>query len=455
MSLYDDMVQNRMILAEQTELPAEYRIVDLEALRQQIYAQDHELQARSKQYGSLQANMSISMRDVQSHLGDGDIAIEFVSFAHNEDSVMYAALTLKKGYEAPRLVPLFEQKALSVIRPKTYYKTDRLYNLVWAPLADELQGIDRVYFAPTGQLHNINIEVLPLVVRQDDTRSYYRLSSTRELTRTYIDNVASADTAVIYGGLRYEVEDKGDQGAGLQTVGTLRLLSGWDYLPGTLDEAQSIAQALRKARVNTLLLTGVAGTEASLRAQSGTRRQLLHVATHGFYYSGEDVSAHHQDDHLAGRMQREQNRVEAEDKMLTRSGLLMAGCGPALHGQDVASGEDDGILYAHEIAQLRLEGVEHVTLSACETALGDISGEGVFGLQRAFKKAGVRSMLMSLWKVDDAATRLFMTRFYSNLYGQHMTKAQSLREAQRYLRLMPEYADPVYWAGFVLLDGLE
>ena len=96
-----------------------------------------------------------------------------------------------------------------------------------------------------------------------------------------------------------------------------------------------------------------------------------------------------------------------------------------------------------------------MVLSACETALGDVSGEGVFGLQRGFKKAGAQTLLMSLWKVDDTATQLLMTEFYRNLLSGQK-KYESFLNAQRFLRQYDggRYDKPEYWAAFVLLDGI-
>lgn len=96
-------------------------------------------------------------------------------------------------------------------------------------------------------------------------------------------------------------------------------------------------------------------------------------------------------------------------------------------------GVNDGILLAKEIADMDLNGLDLIVLSACQTGLGDISGEGVFGLQRGFKKAGANTLLMSLWKVDDKATKLLMSRFYSNLIAGK-SKIESLRDAQKYVR---------------------
>ena len=91
-----------------------------------------------------------------------------------------------------------------------------------------------------------------------------------------------------------------------------------------------------------------------------------------------------------------------------------------------------------------------VVLSACETAKGDITSEGVFGLQRAFKMAGVQTIIMSLWRVNDQATQLLMTEFYNNWIGKHQSKREAFRNAQNIVRT--QYEEPEYWAGFIMLD---
>jgi CHAT domain-containing protein len=136
---------------------------------------------------------------------------------------------------------------------------------------------------------------------------------------------------------------------------------------------------------------------------------------------------------------------------MNRSGLLMAGAGNSISGLP-KSGIDDGILTSKEISSLDFTHLDLAVLSACETALGEIGSEGVFGLQRAFKKAGTHTLLMSLRKVDDNATKILMTSFYGNL--STMDKLTAFRTAQRKLRQAEggKYDHPHYWASFILLD---
>ena len=117
-------------------------------------------------------------------------------------------------------------------------------------------------------------------------------------------------------------------------------------------------------------------------------------------------------------------------------------------------GEDDGILTAREIARLDLRGTRLAVLGACETALGDVSGEGVFGLQRGFKKAGVGTILMTLWPINDASAAYLTSRFFHHL-KPGATAREALSHAQDDVRKHPEWAHPYHWAGYILLDALD
>ena len=137
---------------------------------------------------------------------------------------------------------------------------------------------------------------------------------------------------------------------------------------------------------------------------------------------------------------------------LTRCGLLFAGSNIALsgHSNDLPEGVQDGILTAKEISLMDLRDADLVVLSACETAQGDITSEGIFGLQRAFKMAGVQTIIMSLWKVNDQATQMLMTEFYTNWICKNQSKREAFKNAQNTVRA--KFEEPEYWAGFILLD---
>ena len=152
----------------------------------------------------------------------------------------------------------------------------------------------------------------------------------------------------------------------------------------------------------------------------------------------------------------DESTAPKEDKALTRSGLLFAGAQNTFDGKEIPIDVEDGILTAKDISRMDLRGTDLVVISACQSGLGEVTGDGVFGLQRGFKKAGVQTIVMSLWEVDDDATKVMMTRFYENL-AKGRNKYDAFREAQKYLRKYEKgvYDKPEYYAAFVLLDAVR
>ncbi len=144
--------------------------------------------------------------------------------------------------------------------------------------------------------------------------------------------------------------------------------------------------------------------------------------------------------------------MKSSEQPLIRSGLILAGGNYAWkHGRPLQTGEEDGILTAYEISQMDLSTTELAVLSACETGLGELRGyEGVYGLQRAFKLAGSRYLLMSLWQVPDFQTQELMTAFYTKMIDDQMSIPDAFQAARQALR--KKYPNPFYWAGFVLVE---
>lgn len=397
----------------------------------------------------------LKWQDVQTNLANNDIAIEFVRITPTTDIPIYVAVTLRHQYEMPRIIPLFIEENLEQVSDTLYYQCPEMYNLVWKPLQEELQGVKNIYFSPSGRLHNIGIEYLP----EMESFNIYRLSSTRELVTK--ESQETEKKAVLYGGLDYaamidsasvvisvaKIEEKFKERANVRGMG---LRGGKEYLEHTKIEVDDIGRELNEAQWVCLLDTASLGTEESFKSLSGKRVGCMHISTHGFYYTQQAaVNTGYNFLLLNDKMASE------EDKALTRTGLIMSGANHILDGDTIPDNVEDGILTAKEIADVDLRGLDLVVLSACQTGLGDISqGEGVFGLQRGFKKAGAKSILMSLWEVDDKATQILMTQFYKNLLSGQ-SKRLSLLSAQKYLRDFNGgiYDKPQYWAAFILLDA--
>jgi len=203
-------------------------------------------------------------------------------------------------------------------------------------------------------------------------------------------------------------------------------------LLGTELEARTIQSLFHDATV----LTGSRATESALKAAVAPK--LLHIATHGFFLQDGQTSeaAHTQLPSRAIKSDRSENP-------LLRSGLALAGANLR------STGNDDGILTALEASGLNLWTTKLVTLSACDTGLGEVkSGEGVYGLRRAFVLAGAESLVMSLWPVSDYITREIMTRYYKNL-KIGMGRGAALRRVQLEMLKRKDHQHPFFWASFI------
>lgn len=433
----------------------EKRQMNADSLASVIEREEKQLVESSKELGDYTRDLAINWHDVQNKLSDTDIAIEFADFM-DQDQHTYVALVLAKNMTAPEIVKIPIGKTNSA----TYYTTPDLYNTIWQPLQKYLQGIKSVYFAPSGIFHSIAIEYLPDDSGEIFANKYnaYRLTSTRELALTRASNPEKK--ASVYGGIIYNFA-KGDwqdlKNSKDQIVAEFRDIpdfeneetqrAGIGFLKGAQIESEEVSAILRDGEYLVAEGSDVNATEESFKKLSGTGVKILHIATHGFYEpEGKKKSF---SDYLTTG-----NKNNKEDLSLSRSGLFLAGAASALDPikrKDIPEGVEDGILTAKEISRLDFQGLDLVVLSACQTGLGEITGEGVFGLQRGFKKAGAQTIVMSLWKVDDAATKDLMTEFYKNLMGG-MTKREAFVESQEQLR--KKYTDPKKWAAFIMVDAM-
>lgn len=418
--------------------------------------------------------LSISWQDVANRLADNDVAIEFYRTSLKE----YGALIIKKGWKAPQIVKLNTyvkmgrkyktlenslQSTIDDFKDERQVSQESMWALSQAIWTDKLISLlpeetdAKVYFSADGLLQLVGIESLPFNNPEDsesanmsDIYNLYRLSSTRVIALDITESTARGH-ATLYGDILYKVEDSIMKRESQQYVGTGGITRHFrgaindviPQLPQTRLEVDLIASTLvqnGKMQVDTLMREK--GNEESFKNLNGIQQRILHIATHGYYYQEEFDSII-------------SNESEYQiDLSMQRTGLLLAGAQNAMN-EELPEGVDDGILTAYEISHVDLNNLDIAVLSACETALGDVTKDGVAGLQRGFKQAGTKSLLMSLWKVDDAATCKLMTEFYSNWIGKKMTKHQALEVAKKTVRETKGWEDPKYWAAFILLDGLD
>lgn len=431
------------------------------ASMKRVHQLETDLTSRCRSYGEVTSFMEVDYQKVKQSLHDGNVLLDFTDFVPGNGSRVYAAYIIDNRQEYPLLKELFTESSidsLNVSQPHQYYSGhygDALYRLLWEPLKDYVKEGDVVFYVPSQFLFQIAPEALPAGDGSvlGDHYHFVRLSSARELVnynpKLAIAHVEGRNDAVLYGDLRYDLgynemqkeSNKYDIPPMLVMRGNdepLRGDSSFHRLPGSKKEITSVAKELKKAGLSVLPFSGPEGTQESFVSLSGNSPGIIHLATHGFYYTPDEAE---RIDYLKG----------CTDAM-SLSGLVLAGGNAAWLGKDLPDGVLGGILRASDIARMDLTGVEMVVLSACHSGKGEATAEGLYGLQRAFKKAGVKTIVMSLWAESDVVGPEFMLAFYKHLVnGNKWDKRDAFEKAKSEIR--DKYPDmPSYWAGFVMLD---
>ena len=406
--------------------------------------------------------MGIVWSDIQKKLTNDDIVIDFITTQDDSDNRIYHALVIDNRCEYPNMITLFKESDLEKLSHiNTTTDLEQLGNYIWKPILDQYEQVENIYFSPDGILHKLPIEFCYVAGISEMMEQYnmYRLSSIKEIL--FPNSVKPNTTAVLYGGLDYDMLTKesmnDNDGKEYSLFRSINDRGGFEPLLSTLEEVDEISNLLAGQKVSTSLYTGKDGTEETFVNLSGKDVNILHLSTHGMYVGPNSLKQKKLENNFnfLELITNEKDPVK-EDVVLTHSFLVMSGGNKHTQREIIGTGESDGILTASEISYVDLSKVDIVVLSACESGLGDLENDGIYGLQRGFKKAGVKTILMSLDKVDDEATKILMVEFYRNLMiGK--TKQQSLHNAQQYLRKVEngKYDNPKYWASFIMLDGLN
>ncbi len=408
--------------------------VNLDSIEVATNAMEKRLSERSKDFSEGYSTNKISYSRIRDLLTDNEAVVEIIRVKKFDqgftDDSKYVALILKKGVEAP-LVKVFQNGQQLETRYAKFYRNaiqqkiadDYSYDQYWGPIDAELQNKKVVYFSPDGVFNQINLNTLKkpggnyVINRYDLTI----LGNSKDL-------IALRNKKAVVAGKNATLLGFPDYGG-----------SGIAALPGTKAEIDAIANILKPSGFQLNVLTQTSATESKLKSVKGPA--LLHIATHGYFLKDVDKSG------SAFGVAME----NANDNPLLRSGIMLAGAANTLSGgamPNLAS-NDNGILTAYEAMNMNLEGTQLIVLSACETGLGEVkAGEGVYGLQRAFLVAGADALIMSLWKVDDAATQQLMKNFYAG-WIKLGNKQKAFKQAQ--LQLMTKYKEPYYWGAFVMM----
>ena len=434
------------------------------------------------------ARASTNLADIQRVLPANATLVSFVRYARARPSdalqgsqkatLSYAAFVIRGGSRTVTFVPLGtastvdaairawrnevsgqgNRVVLSAAQGEAAYRTiaDRLRQVIWDPLNAGTAGTAMVYIVPDGDVNLVNIGALSdgngrYLVEGDSVIHY--LSTERDLV-TPRPRAAPTGTLLAVGGPAFgDREGTGTRPAssraGCDAVSQLH----FDNLPGSLREVTEISEMWPAPTDRVTILSGRSATETAVKNALNGRR-VVHLATHGFFF-GEDCAPAPSGSRAGSGATASSTKLRtierAPENPLLLSGLAFAG---ANRGPTGRPDDDDGFLTAEEVASLNLTGVEWAVLSACGTGLGEIkAGEGVFGLRRAFQIAGARTVIMSLWSVDDQATRQWMRALYEGRFKRGLDTAQAVHAASlamlRERRAKGLSTLPFYWAAFV------
>ncbi len=491
------------ILVKQYTLPVNEHRADIKQLEEEVNTLEKELTRIiadlqvAKNLQSLEdlVGLDIKWADIKKSLKKDETTIEFIRFNYYNgyewtDSTLYYALVLRKDYVYPKAVFLFEEKQLQKLLERSKNEDDfnyvrklysynsrqsnRLYQLVFKPVEQYLKDTKTIYMSPSGLLNRIAFDALnsdSLKILSDKYNIFYTSSTATSINKdkllsTDIENVA------LFGGIEYSIEPnkmrtnahvskekivpessmpiEPSSPANSLERGMLDGLTrnvSWSYLSGSLKETEEIVDIVKRKRIGVKLYKEEQGSEEQFKALENDAPSIIHVSTHGFYFGNDKKSMEYKN------MIDKKVEFAHSDNPLLRSGFILAGGNAAFQAKTIPEGVEDGILTAAEISSLNFFNTKLAVLSACQTGLGDVKGsEGVYGLQRAFKMAGVEYLLFSLWEVPDYQTRELMTNFYQNWFTGIEIRV-AFKKAQDQLKTKYAKVDGAAfaWAAFVLM----
>ncbi len=427
--------------------------IDVEQLQKDIDKLEKSLSEKSSEFAS-QTKKQTTWQDVRDALKANEYAVEIIKYNKFNtvftDSVVYKALIIGKDYNTPKVIDFtdgnkIDSKYLAYYRNTTKFKkSDYIsYKIFYEPIYKVVGDNAKVYVSLDGAFNLINLETMRMSdsIYVMDKNQIIIVSSTKDILNRHetLSINKNKKSLIIANPMFYEVNQTG------KTHSTLVADAKWRQLPGAEQEGDIVDSMFKKANWQSTLIKWDKADENIVKSIGKNEYKdisYLHISTHGFFENAtEEINS------LAASLD---NRRNIDDPYL-RSGLMFKNGGDVMKNNELLNYNiTDGVLTAKEISTLNLKGVDIVVLSACETGLGDIaSGEGVYGLQRAFLSAGVKMVVISLFKVDDVVTTKFMTKM-----DEKFLETNNPRFAMEYAKkeIQKEYPEPIYWGSFLLVD---
>lgn len=455
--------------------------IDLASYEKKANLIERELSKESEIFAKEFSKKAVAWDEVRKLLKEHEAAIEIVRYRHFSkswtDSIFYTALIITKDSKLPIPVIIENGNELETDFLNCYKNMIRhiltdndSYNAYWAKIDSELnENISKVYISLDGVYNQINLNTIryPNNKYLIDNLDIQIVHNTKYLVDMVSEpNAPTSDYAELFGFPDFEYDKSKEKLAQIDNTGNtkemmvLNLTEGkpWDSfkiakakqdikkleiseLPGTETEIVEIYDILNSKNWKLSKSMRDKAREAYIKSLNNPR--VLHIATHGYFL--DDIESN-PDSKVFGV-----NSKVALENPLLRSGLLFAGASLEIAGNlnSNMDDNDNGILTAFEAMNLDLDKTELVVLSACETGLGEVkNGEGVYGLQRAFEVAGAKTVMMSLWTVNDYTTRELMTKFYEEWIATG-DKRKAFISAQLYMK--EKYTWPFYWGPFVMV----
>jgi CHAT domain-containing protein/tetratricopeptide (TPR) repeat protein len=450
--------------------------IDLEVLERTANTIEKNLSQKSETFAAQSNRNFATWQEIRDKLSPNEVAVEIIRFREFKsvksggrfgfsNKVYYAALIVTSNTSSNPELVLFdngndlESKYFSYFRNAFRFRVEDWYSYdqFWRKIEDKFtNGIERVYFSPDGVYNKINLNAL---LNRETGKYVIDLFDIDIVTNTgdFLEEKSMRNTSnkiVLFGNPDFMIDPATRQNIISDGFSSRHNTDDHNYehyhdinyglkylsdLPGSVDEIETIVEVVGdKGWSDEVYLGANAMEEVVKRLESP---KILHIATHGFFSESKLSQGY-----IEG--------VSVENPLF-KTGLMLSGSGNTLYregkGLPISRELEDGILTAFEAMNLNLDGTDLVVLSACETGLGDVkNGEGVYGLERAFKVAGAEAIVISLFKVDDFATKALMALFYDE-WIKTEDKRLAFKKAQ--LTFRESYPDPYYWAPFVMIGG--
>lgn len=435
--LYTEWITQKELLTNSISLSKEQlqsQNINLDLINNKIENIEKELSKRSSAFQS-NAKKRVDFQEIRKVLPPNSCAIEILKIRkfnkYFKDSAIYCGLVIKPESNLPEIVYFqngtqMENKIFKYHRNSAiYHQSDEFsYDVYWKPLKNVIKDDYTVYFSGDGVYNQLNIEMMKDENGKFaiDKNQFVYVTNTKDLLQANVASKSVGTEYLLCGNPAFYNEN------------FTKAKKTIPSLPGAESEVLALTEVLKKYNKKSFTLTSARVSEDSLKHMLSPR--VFHIATHG-YFKESDPNADEDD---------------FTKNPLLNSGLMLLESGEIIDDPSIKYvNQKEGILTAYEAMNMYLDNTDLVILSACETGRGEVrAGEGVYGLQRSFLIAGSKSVIMSLFKVDDEVTMKLMSEFY-----EQWLKTGNARDAFTFAKrkIKETYSDPVLWGAFIMIEG--